>query len=91
MTAMRQWNFHVPLPDTVYRRLRDEAAHAGQPATALARQAIEAWLGERRKAAMHEALAAYAVKHAGTDVDLDEALEAAGLETWPRKQRKKRR
>ena len=72
-------NFHLPLPEDVYRALREEAAAVKQPATAIARQAIETWLRERRKAALREAIAAYAAEHAGTMTDLDPALEAAGV------------
>jgi hypothetical protein len=73
-------NFHVPLPEDLYNRLREEADRSKQPATETARQAIESWLEQRRKTALHEAIAAYAGRHAGTPVDLDEALEAASLE-----------
>jgi hypothetical protein len=72
-------NFHLPLPEDVYQALRDEALAAKQPATAIARQAIETWLRERKKAALREAIAAYAVEHGGTVADLDPALEAAGV------------
>lgn len=84
-------NFHLPLPGDVYEDLRAEAATLHQPATVLARQAIETWLRERKRAALHEAIAAYAVKHAGTDVDLDPALEEAGLEVLRRGVKRRRR
>jgi hypothetical protein len=73
-------NFHLPLPERVYRALREEALATKRPATALAREAIETWLEDRRQALLHESIAAYAAKHAGTAADLDPALEAAGLE-----------
>jgi predicted transcriptional regulator len=73
-------NFHLPLPDDLYRRLRGEAQRSRRPATAVARQAIELWLSYRRKAARHEAIAAFAAAHAGTGLDLDSALEAASIE-----------
>lgn len=79
-TALR--NFHVPLPDPLYRALQEEAVRSKQPATMLARQAIELWLQKRQKAALHEAIAAYAARYAGTDADLDEAIEAASVEDW---------
>jgi len=72
-------NFHLPLPEDVYRALRDEAAAAKQPATAIAREAIEAWLRERRKAMLREAIAAYAAERGGTPADLDPELEAASV------------
>ena len=75
-------NFHLPLPETVYGALRQEAARSGRPATALAREAIEAWLAERKRTVVREAIAAYAARHAGTAADLDPALEKASLELF---------
>lgn len=73
-------NFHLPLPADVYEALRQEATQLRKPATAVAREVIEAWLRERKRAVAREAIAAYAVKHAGTMADLDPALEKASLE-----------
>ncbi|MBI2467349.1 MAG: hypothetical protein HYV62_05975 [Candidatus Rokubacteria bacterium] len=83
-------NFHVPLPEDLYRVLRDEAASAKRPATVLARHAIEAWLRQKKKAALREAIAAYAAAHAGSEADLDPALEAASLELWGTPKRSRR-
>lgn len=83
-------NFHLPLPEELYLALRDEAAALKQPATVVARQAIENWLRERRKMALHEAIAAYAAEHAASAADLDTALEAASLELWRPRKRQKR-
>ena len=81
-------NFHVPLPADVYAALREQAAALERPATAIAREAIEAWLREQQRASVQEAIATYAAKHAGTTADLDPALEAASLEIWrPRRRR----
>jgi len=57
-------NFHLPLPESIYRALQEEAAALKRPATSVAREAI----------------ATYAAKHAGTSADLDPALEEAGVE-----------
>lgn len=73
-------NFYLPLPAPVYRRLRNAAAQTKQPATTLARYAIESWLRQRRKTMVREAIAAYAARVAGTRDDLDADLEAASLE-----------
>jgi hypothetical protein len=82
-------NFHLPLPEDVYKALREEAASVKRPATVVAREAIELWLRERRKAVVREAIAAYAVDQAGTVTDLDRALEQAGLEALrPRRRRR---
>lgn len=73
-------NFHLPLPEQTYALLRAEAERAEVPATTLARQAIDSWLSEQARKARHDAIAAYAAEMAGTDLDLDEELEAAGIE-----------
>ena len=73
-------NLHIPLSPQVYSLLRDEASRAKRPATVLARQAIEDWLRQRRRAEIHEGIARYVAEMAGTGVDLDPALEAASLE-----------
>jgi predicted transcriptional regulator len=73
-------NLHVPLPDGLDAALRAAAARRKQPATALAREAIAEWLERQRRAALHQAIAAYAAERAGGDADLDAALEAAGVE-----------
>ena len=80
-------NLHVPLQEDLYRRLREESKRSMRPATELAREALEAWLRERRKAAIHAEIAAYAAECAGSLADLDPVLEAAGLESLalPRK------
>jgi predicted transcriptional regulator len=56
-------NFHLPLPEDVYAALREEAAALQRPATVIAREAIDAWLRERRRASVRKSIAAYAVKH----------------------------
>jgi len=76
--------------EKIYLALRAEAEGTGQPATLLARQAIEAWLRDRKKTALHEAIAAYGTQHAGTEVDLDPALEEAGAEVLRRGARRRR-
>jgi predicted transcriptional regulator len=73
-------NFHVPLPDDLYRALQAEAARSKKPANALAREAIAQWLEARRQAQIDEAILAYAAETAGTTEDLDPELEAAGLD-----------
>jgi hypothetical protein len=73
-------NFHLPLPEPVYRRLRTAAEQTNRPATTLARYAIESWLRQRRRVMVREAIAAYAARVAGTRDDFDRDLEAAALE-----------
>ncbi len=78
--TVRQHNFHLPLPVNLYRELRAEADRRRMPATIIARQAIEAWLERRQAEVLHMEIAAYAARHAGTAMDLDQDLETASLE-----------
>jgi predicted DNA-binding protein len=80
MRAAVAHNFHVPLPAVVYSRLRSEAERQHKPATQLVKQAVEYWLEEQEKLALHEEIARYAAEMAGTCDDLDEQLEVAGVE-----------
>jgi predicted transcriptional regulator len=73
-------NFHVPMPEALYERLRKEAEQSAEPATEIARQAIVEFLEKRRRDALYSAINDYAKRHAGTRLDLDEELEAASLE-----------
>jgi hypothetical protein len=73
-------NFHLPLPERTYTELRTEAQHAQLPTTTLAREAIELWLRAKKKAARHREIATYAAAMAGTELDLDVALESAAVE-----------
>ncbi len=49
-------NLHVPLPESLYQRLRTEAARAKRPATDLAREAIDCWLAEQQRNPLHAAV-----------------------------------
>ena len=73
-------NLHVPLPPDLDAALRAEAARRNQPATAIARQAIEEWLCRQQKLALHQAIASYAAEWGGSDVDLNADLESAGVD-----------
>jgi predicted transcriptional regulator len=77
-----QRNFHVPLPDELYRALRSEAERTRQPATVLAREAIREWVEKQERATLHQAISEYAQEAAGGEADLDPDLEAASLEGW---------
>jgi predicted DNA-binding protein len=73
-------NFHIPLPAQLYTRLRQAAKRQNRPATQMAKQAVEYWLEEQEKLALHEEIASYASQAAGSVEDLDPQLEAATLE-----------
>jgi hypothetical protein len=73
-------NFHLPLPEQTYTRLRAEAERTQVPATTLAREAVDWWLRQQSRKARQDAIAAYAMEMAGTPLDLDPDLESAGIE-----------
>jgi hypothetical protein len=70
----------LPLPDETYEHLRTAAKRAKVPVTAIAREAIDFWLRQELRKSRHNAIAAYAAEMAGTTLDLDANLEAAGIE-----------
>ena len=73
-------NMHIPLSTDIHTRLKAEAKRSGRPATVLVREAIETWLVEQEKAALHHAIAHYAQAVAGTADDLDADVEKAAVE-----------
>jgi hypothetical protein len=62
--------------------LRAEATRSGRPATILAREAIEAWIRERKREReqVSDRIAEYATEVAGTEGDIDRTLERAGTD-----------
>lgn len=78
--SQANYNFHLPLPPEIHEMLRQEVERSGQPATTLAREALRDWLVQRKRQRLHAEIAAFAKAHAGTDLDLDEDLERAGIE-----------
>jgi predicted DNA-binding protein len=90
MAAKASQNLHVPLPGALHVRLHAQAARAGRPATAVAREAIEAWIEQRERQALHDAIATYAHEVGGSRDDLDEDLERAGVEHLLSRRRRRR-
>lgn len=78
--TIKTHNFHVPLPEQVYQKLKETASRQRRPATQLVKQAVEYWLAEQERLAVHEEIAAYAGAMAGSREDLDFALERAAVE-----------
>ena len=58
-------SFHLPLPEEVYIDLTSEAERMKQPATSIAREAIESWLKQRRKLTRHQMIAEFAAELIG--------------------------
>ena len=75
--AMR--HLHLRLPEQLHGELRGEAEREGRASADLAREAIEALIRRRSPRVLAEAIATYAARRAGTDGDLDEAVERAGI------------
>lgn len=80
-TIEKPRNFHVPLPESLYQKLRQEATLQGQPATALTRAALEDYLKEQERKRVREEFATWIKANAGSELDLDPDLEAAGIES----------
>lgn len=78
LSAMQ--NFHLPLPDELYRELKNESKRSGTPATQIARIAVAEWLKKQHAIAVHEELSAYAAAVAGTEHDLDSELAEAAID-----------
>ena len=73
-------NFHLPLTPELHEQLRKEAEISGQPATTVAREALQMNLAQRRKQRLHAEIAAFAAEYGGSDLDLDKDFEQAGIE-----------
>ena len=73
-------HIHLPLSEAVHAALVEEAQRRGQPATSLAREAVERLIAEAERQKIEAELEAYIRAEAGGPHDLDEALEAAGVE-----------
>lgn len=80
MPKTGQHNFHVPLPADLYQDLKEASERLERPATMIAREAVAAWLEDHRRQVLADEMAAYAAAVAGTDADLDEALEQAAIQ-----------
>jgi len=83
MTSAREQgkrNFHVPLSPALYEDLRDEARRQNRPATGVVREAITVYLRQQAGDEKHRRISAYAARQAGSEADLDEALEGAAIE-----------
>ncbi len=80
MATRANVNFHLPLTPEMHDQLREEAERSGQPATTVAREALRAALVQRKRQRLYSEIASFAAEHGGTDLDLDESLERAGIE-----------
>jgi hypothetical protein len=79
-TSMKK--MHLPLPAELHARLKRESEASGTAATILARQAVNEWLERRERERIAHELRAFALEHAGSELDLDEEFEDAAHETF---------
>ncbi|MDF1521329.1 MAG: hypothetical protein P1P87_00735 [Trueperaceae bacterium] len=82
MAATGKKNLHVPLPAELHEELKAQAHRVGEPATVLARRAIEDRVRALKREQIAAEITAYAEAVAGTLDDHDPAIEAAGLDVW---------
>ena len=82
MPATTTKYLNVPLNPEVREELEAQARRVGEPATVLARRAIEDHVRALQREQIADEIAAYAEAMAGTEFDFDPAIEAAGLEVW---------
>ena len=82
MPAPRKKNLHVPLPEDVHAELKAQAQRVGEPATVLARRAIEERVRALKRQQIDAEITEYANAVAGTIDDFDPAVSAAGLAVW---------
>jgi len=80
MPASPHRKLNVPLPEEMHTALFDEARRSGEPATRLARAAINDWLERRARERRNEQVRQFALEHAGSEVDLDPVLESVAAE-----------
>ena len=82
MPATAKKNLHVPLSEDVHAELKAQAQRVGEPATVLARRAIEERVRALKREQVADEIAAYATAVGGTIDDFDPAISAAGMEMW---------
>lgn len=80
MKTKTNHNFHLPLPGEIYGRLREMSRKRSEPATILARIAIDEWLKQQEKKDLDQQIESYAREMAGTEQDLDQKLESTAVE-----------
>ena len=80
MPSSSHKKLNLPLPEEMHTALFDEARRSGEPATRLARTAINDWLEKRARERRVEQVRQFALEHAGGEYDLDPLLESVAAE-----------
>lgn len=71
---------NLPLPPRLHTALLGEARRRRVPATRLVRSVLEDWVVRQQRELEAAEIRRFASELAGTDLDLDPELEAAGVE-----------
>lgn len=82
MPTTAKKNLHVPLSEDVHAELKAQAQRVGEPATVLARRAIEERVRALKREQIADEITAYANAVAGTIDDFDPSISAAGMAVW---------
>ncbi len=72
---------HIPLSKELYEWLKEEAKRSRQPATVIAREALESRRKAQQKKQREADLEAFIEANAGTEWDYDPAVGEASLES----------
>ena len=75
MPASTHKKLNLPLPEEMHTALFDEARRSGEPATRLARAAINEWLEKRARERRAEKVRRFALEHGGSKYDESVAAE----------------
>ena len=67
----------ISLPAELHAQLKRESEASRTPMTVLARRALSDWLNRQERKRLGVDLHAFAVEHAGSELDLDEVFERA--------------
>ena len=78
---MSMTTMELPLETEVWGLLQDEATKSGQPAVALVSNVVAKWVRDRHRQRVAQEIADFAATHAGGELDLDEGLEHAALQS----------
>ena len=81
MSSVTVKKMELPIDSDVWGLLQDEAARSGQPAVSLVSNVVANWVHERHRQRVAQEIAAFAAAHAGSELDLDQDLESAALQT----------
>ena len=81
MSSVTVTKMELPIDSDVWGLLQDEAERSGQPAVSLVSNVVANWVHERHRQRVAQEIAEFAAANAGSELDLDQDLESAALQT----------